>query len=123
MLTMAARVRLILLVFVAGAGLPMSRPALAADWPQWFGTNRDGEWHETGLLEKFPAGGPQVLWRAPLGIGYAGPAVVGDNVYVMDLERATDEQGQRLRATRQGILGKERVHCLKRDRRPPGLEA
>jgi outer membrane protein assembly factor BamB len=112
MLTLARRAYLISLTSISIACLGSSRLASAADWPQWFGTHRDGVWHEADLLDKFPAGGPQVLWRAPLGIGYAGPAVFGDRVYVMDLERATDEQGQRLRATRQGILGKERVHCL-----------
>ena len=41
-------------------------PALARadDWPQWLGPQRDGVWRETGLLEKFPKGGPKVLWRA-----------------------------------------------------------
>ncbi len=54
------------------------------DWPQWLGPQRDGVWRETGILEKFPPGGPKVLWRAPIGMGYAGPAVVGNRVYVTD---------------------------------------
>src|SRR4051812_29554238 len=29
----------------------------ADDWPQWLGPSRDGVWHETGLVEKFPARG------------------------------------------------------------------
>ena len=38
-------------------------PAAAADdWPQWMGPNRDGVWKETGILEKFPEGGPKKLW-------------------------------------------------------------
>jgi outer membrane protein assembly factor BamB len=84
----------------------------AADWPQWLGADRDGVWRETQLVEKFPKGGPKVLWRAPLGAGYSGPSVVADRVYVMDRERAKDEKGQPLRPTRQGIPGKERVLCL-----------
>ena len=59
-------------------------PALADDWPQWMGPNRDGVWHETGILEKFPDGGPKELWRTPIGGGYAGPAVAGGKVYVTD---------------------------------------
>src|SRR5262249_36543825 len=35
----------------------------AADWPQWFGPQRDGVWRETGLLAKFPKGGPTITWR------------------------------------------------------------
>ena len=31
----------------------------ADDWPQWLGPKRDSVWRETGLLEKFPASGPE----------------------------------------------------------------
>ncbi len=76
-------------------------PALApaADWPQWMGPDRDGIWKEAGILEKFPKGGPKQLWSAKVGEGYAGPSVVGDKVYVMDLIKTDGEQ-------------KERVLCL-----------
>jgi outer membrane protein assembly factor BamB len=63
----------------------------AADWPQWMGPHRDGVWRETDLIEKFPAGGPKVSWEAKVGQGYAGPAVAGGKVFV--LER-TEEPGQ-----------------------------
>ena len=48
------------------------------------GPNRDGVWAETGIVEKFPAGGPKKLWSVPVGGGYAGPAVAGGKVYVAD---------------------------------------
>jgi outer membrane protein assembly factor BamB len=86
--------------------------APAEDWPQWLGPKRDGVWRENGVLEKFPAGGPEVLWRAPLGTGYSGPAVAGGRVYVMDRKRAVGADGKPLRPTRKGILGTERVLCL-----------
>ena len=47
--------------------------ALADDWPQWFGPEHDGVWRETGIIDKFPDGGPKVLWRTPVNRGYAGP--------------------------------------------------
>jgi outer membrane protein assembly factor BamB len=84
----------------------------AADWPEWLGRNRDGIWHEDGLIEKFPAGGPKVRWRVPIGNGYSGPAVAGGLVYVMDRQRATDPAGKPVRATREGIPGNERTLCL-----------
>jgi outer membrane protein assembly factor BamB len=86
--------------------------APAIDWPQWLGPDRDGVWRETGLVTKFPAGGPRVLWRIPLSTGYSGPAVVEGRVYVMDRERAKDATGKPLRVTRQGIPGNERILCL-----------
>ena len=54
--------------------------ARADDWPQWMGPQRDGVWRETGILGKFPPGGPKVLWRQPIGPGYTGPAVQGDRI-------------------------------------------
>lgn len=35
----------------------------ADDWPQWMGPKRDNIWREEGILEKFPAGGPVVVWK------------------------------------------------------------
>ena len=49
--------------------------ALADDWPQWFGPEHDGVWRETGVIDKFPVGGPKVLWRTPVNRGYAGPII------------------------------------------------
>src|SRR5689334_10953943 len=64
--------------------LTLAAGARADDWPQWLGPRRDGVWRETGILEKFPQDGPRVRWRTPIGLGYAGPAVAGGRVYVMD---------------------------------------
>lgn len=94
------------------AVLATSAIARGDDWPQWLGPQRDGIWRETGLIDKFPDGGPHVLWRKPLGVGYAGPAVAGGRVFVMDLMRELDENGQPRRATRQGIPGRERLVCM-----------
>jgi outer membrane protein assembly factor BamB len=63
-------------------------PAAADDWPHWMGPTRDNVWRETGILEKFPAGGPKIVWRAPIAGGYAGPAVVGGNVFATDFTTA-----------------------------------
>lgn len=82
------------------------------DWPQWLGSQRDGVWRESGIVTKFPPGGPKVLWRVPVGGGYSGPAVVGDRVYLMDRVRAKDASGKPARPTRAGIPGKERVVCF-----------
>jgi outer membrane protein assembly factor BamB len=90
----------------------LSVPARASDWPQWLGPQRDGVWHETGLVDKFPAGGPKVVWRTPIGTGYSGPAVANGRVYVMDRERARDAEGKPVRPTKAGIQGKERILCL-----------
>src|SRR4051812_48007123 len=71
--------------------LGLSWPAYAADWPQWRGPNRDDVSTETGLLQKWPAGGPRVLWPASdPGIGSWGPAVVGNRLYTMGADETKE---------------------------------
>jgi outer membrane protein assembly factor BamB len=62
----------------------LSLPAGAADWPQWRGPDRNDISRETGLLKTWPAAGPPLLWtNTNAGIGYAGPAVVGDRLFTL----------------------------------------
>src|ERR1700704_2974992 len=74
----------------------------ADDWPQWRGPNRDGVWHEKGILEKFPADGLRIRWRAPIGPGYSSPVVAEGRVFVTDCELGPKEKRK----------AKERVHCI-----------
>jgi outer membrane protein assembly factor BamB len=60
--------------------------ASAADWPEWRGEGRRGVWTEDGILERFPADGLKVLWRKPINLGYAGPAVAAGKVFVTEME-------------------------------------
>ncbi len=84
-------------------------PLRADDWPQWFGPQRDGKWRETGILDRFPPDGPKVRWRAPIGAGYAGPAVAEGRVFVAD--RLASESGAP--GNRRGSrAGTDRVLCL-----------
>jgi outer membrane protein assembly factor BamB len=56
----------------------------AEDWPQWQGPNRTNVSKETGLLKSWPKDGPKLLWAFKnAGIGYSGPAVVGNRIYTM----------------------------------------
>lgn len=98
-------------MFVLLAG-GLTATARAEDWPQWLGPKRDGVWRETGILEKFPAGGPKVRWRTPVGMGYAGPAVAGGRVYVTDRVLPQGEQNPQSGFKKQRVGGKERVLCL-----------
>jgi outer membrane protein assembly factor BamB len=93
-------------------GTPPAGPSRADDWPQWLGPRRDGVWRETGILEKFPPGGPKVRWRAKVGGGYAGPAVAGGRVYLTDrvLARGVKEPGNPFNTP--DLPGEERVLCL-----------
>jgi outer membrane protein assembly factor BamB len=72
--------------------------ARAEDWPQWRGTNRDGVWHESGLVEEFASKELKPKWRVEVGAGYCGPTVASGRVYVMD------------RITKPASI--ERIHCF-----------
>ena len=82
----------------------------ADEWPQWMGPQRDNVWRESGLISEFPEDGPRVLWRAPVAGGYAGPAVVGDKVFVTDY--VTSDNVKVANFERKEFTGTERVLCL-----------
>jgi outer membrane protein assembly factor BamB len=88
------------ILFVVGllAALPATR---AEDWPRWRGPRGDGTWNAPALPDKWPAGGPRVVWRKPIGGGYAGVTVADSRVFTMDYEPAADQKS-----------GTERVLCL-----------
>jgi outer membrane protein assembly factor BamB len=86
----------VVLVAVLGSAVP------AADWPQWRGPQRDGRSPETGLLERWPEGGPPLAWkRRGVGSGFSSVAVVGERVYTLgdlhDGQYAIALEGGRLR--------------------------
>jgi outer membrane protein assembly factor BamB len=98
-----------LLAAVTFAALGLSA-ARADDWPQWLGPQRDSVWREQGLLAKFPAGGPKVVWRVKIDGGYAGPAVAGGRVFVTDFVTKGDRKPNPAAAPK--LEGTERVLCF-----------
>jgi outer membrane protein assembly factor BamB len=70
--------------------------ALATDWPQFRGPNRDGNWDETGILESFPRAGLKIRWRQPVGGGWSSPVVVKGRVFVFDVELTPPSARERL---------------------------
>ena len=82
----------------------------ADEWPQWLGPNRDNVWREEGLLDQFPARGPNVVWRSPVAGGYAGPAVADGRAVVTDY--VTAENVKVPNFERKSFTGIERVLCL-----------
>ena len=85
---------------------------LADDWPHWLGPQRDSVWREKGIVETFPAEGPQVRWRTAIGGGFAGPAVTEGRVYVTDHQLAPGATNPKDPFAKGMIPGKERVLCL-----------
>ncbi|WP_203532675.1 hypothetical protein [Draconibacterium halophilum] len=46
--------------------------AMAQEWPDWRGPNRDGVWNESGITEKFESEIIPVKWSVSIGPGYSG---------------------------------------------------
>jgi outer membrane protein assembly factor BamB len=85
------------------APLVWTGPLAADDWPQFRGAHRDGRSDETGLLQNWPEGGPELLWSVTgLGKGFTQVAVAGGRIYSTGLVgkdgmlRAYDPNGQLL---------------------------
>ena len=98
---------------LAFASLFLSGSALCADdWPQWLGPKRDSVWRETGILAKFPEGGPKVLWRVKAAYGYAGPAVANGKVYLADFVTDADPIKLGAPGNLPHIDGQERIQCF-----------
>ena len=106
---MRSRLVLRCLLLLALFGAPNLQ---ADDWPQWLGPNRDSVWRESGIVEKFPAGGPPILWRAAVGGGYSGPAVAHGRVYVSDRQVPEGSANPKDPFQRSVIRGSERVLCF-----------
>lgn len=86
----------------------------AADWPQFMGAKQDAVWTEAGIVKTFPEGGPKVLWRVPVGGGYAGPAVAGGKVFVADkvLKPGAADPKDPFSGNKAATPASERVLCL-----------
>jgi outer membrane protein assembly factor BamB len=66
----------------------------AQDWPQFLGPERNSTSPQKNLLRTWPEAGPEVLWTVYIGIGYGGPIIKDDKVYLLDRD---DNTGDNLR--------------------------
>jgi outer membrane protein assembly factor BamB len=93
------------IIGVGAAGVASLLPAAqGSDWPQFRGPDRNGISKETGLLRKWPAGGPKVRWSVPVTQGYAATAIVGGRVYHHDYDEAKSEWCVNCRSLADGKL-------------------
>ena len=76
-------------------------PAAAGDWPQFHGPKRNNISTETGLLKRWPNGGPTLLWKAQgLGYGYSSVSIAGGRIYT------AGNSGSRTVVTAMDLTGK-----------------
>ena len=93
------------IIGAGAAGVASLLPAAqGSDWTQFRGPDRNGISKETGLLRKWPAAGPKVLWSVPVTQGYAAAAIVGGRVYHHDYDEAKSEWCVNCRSLADGKL-------------------
>jgi outer membrane protein assembly factor BamB len=70
------------LIALAGASCSIPSGEGGDDWPQFHGPRRDNRSTETGLLKRWPEGGPKLLWTCKdIGHGFASVAIAGGRLY------------------------------------------
>jgi outer membrane protein assembly factor BamB len=83
------------------------------DWPQFRGPTRDNISKETGLLQKWPQGGPPLAWKATgIGDGHSSVAISGGKIFTTGREgnavyafALNEADGKELWKTKFGGLG------------------
>jgi outer membrane protein assembly factor BamB len=74
--------KLLLLIFLVNASAQTS-------W-NWRGPERMGIYHEKGLMQEWPAGGPEMLWAyEKLGKGFSSPVIANGKIYITGMEEET----------------------------------
>ncbi len=85
--------------------------ALADDWNQWLGPNRDSVWNEDGVVQSIPASGLKPKLKIPVGAGYSSPSVVKGIIYLTDFtpgeKKLSDNPG-----VTASVPGTERVRAI-----------
>ncbi|UCG46558.1 MAG: PQQ-binding-like beta-propeller repeat protein [Phycisphaerales bacterium] len=79
--------RTIVLLSMLAAIIAPPAPVHGADSPRFRGPAGDGIFPETGLLKKWPEGGPKLAWSVTgLGQGFSSAVVAGGAVYVTGMD-------------------------------------
>ena len=81
-------------IFTFTVLLALSVNAIAQDWPQFLGPDRNSTSPQKGILRSWPANGPEVLWTADLKAGFGGPVIKDGKAYLLDRD---DKYGDYMR--------------------------
>ncbi len=72
------------LVWLGAAGALVAGSGLASDWSQYRGPDRLGSIPSPELAAGWPASGPAIAWRRPIGGGYSSVVGAGGRLFTME---------------------------------------
>jgi len=79
----------------------------STSWNQFRGSNRNGISSETGLLEKWPESGPELVWKKEIGEAFSEIIISENIVYTMLSERIDSTTGSEFVVSYDALTGKE----------------
>ncbi len=77
----------IILILLLPAVNALAQNETSDQWLQFRGQDRNGTSAETGLLDKWPTEGPEMVWKKDLGSGYSEILITNDRFYTMFSEQ------------------------------------
>ena len=60
-------------------------------WNQYLGPDRNAIIHTGEILESWPESGPAELWSVPLGEGYGGASIYGEEAFILDRKKGESD--------------------------------
>ncbi|MBU8893625.1 MAG: PQQ-like beta-propeller repeat protein [Bacteroidales bacterium] len=76
---------------LTGLLIILSVSMAAQDFSEWRGPNRTGVYNETGLLQKWPENGPELIWSVEnLYKGYSSVSVANNTIYLTGINDTVD---------------------------------
>lgn len=66
---------------LAAEPTPLPADAVVEEWPHFLGPHFNATTREGPLLDKWPAGGPAIVWEAERGDGYSCPILAGGRLF------------------------------------------
>jgi outer membrane protein assembly factor BamB len=108
----------VLLVCSVAAG---EKKLSTAYWPQWQGPAMDNKSSDTGLLKKWPKGGPKMLWSVEgIGAGFSSVTIADGLIYISGM---VDKQGVITAIEADGTVKWRKPYGLEWKRNTPGARA
>jgi outer membrane protein assembly factor BamB len=77
-------------VAAEASSAPVASKSARTYWIDYRGPGRNGRYDEVQVLTSWPAGGPQLMWKQPVGIGWASFVVAEGRAFTIEQRRSQE---------------------------------